>query len=67
MFNPFKRREAMSEQESRPVWYAKIELTVIGPNEGPVKAEVEYQATTREFATGLQDKLAQLGIELNKR
>ena len=46
-------------------WSAKLQLIVQGPNEGPVIITAEYPDTTREMATGLQDKLAQLGIQLN--
>lgn len=48
-------------------WYVKVELTVIGPEEGPVKAELEYQATTREVATGIQSDLSNYFNSLNKK
>ena len=48
-------------------WYVKVELTVIGPNEGAVKSGIEYQATTREMAEGIQNELGQFFIEKNKK
>ncbi len=48
-------------------WKAKLVLTVKGPDEGAVVATLEYEDTSREMATGLQDKLAELGIALNKK
>ena len=48
-------------------WNAKITLEVQGEKEGAVIVSVEYQDTTREMAVGLQNKLLQLGIDLNKK
>ena len=39
-------------------WYVKCELIVIGPDEGPVKASLEYEATTEEMAKQIQDDLS---------
>lgn len=46
----------MDEQKAN--WYVKCELTVIGPDEGPVRAIVEFDATTRALATEIQSDLA---------
>jgi hypothetical protein len=48
-------------------WYVKLTLEVKGPDEGPVTATVEYADTTKQLAKGLQDKLALLSLDLNKR
>jgi len=55
----------MPEPEERG-WRAKIVSETKGPKEGVVRITVEYEDTTRAMATGLQDKLAGMGIELNK-
>jgi len=47
-------------------WSAKLTLEVKGPKEGPVVVTVDYPDTTKEVAVGLQNKLAQLGLQLNK-
>ena len=48
-----------------PNWYVKVELTVIGPKEGPIKSEVEYQSTTREVAQDIQSDLAKYFVSKN--
>ena len=47
-------------------WYAKLTLEIKGPKEGPVTVSVEYVDTIRKVAVGLQNKLAELGLQLNK-
>ena len=46
-------------------WRVELVLTVQGPKEGAVIGSIVYKDTTREVAEGIQNKLAQLGIELN--
>ena len=46
-------------------WNVELVLTVRGPKEGAVIASIEYKDTTKEMAIGIQNKLAQMGIELN--
>ena len=48
-----------------PNWYVKVELTVIGPQEGPVKSDVEYQSTTKEMACEIQADLAKYFVSKN--
>ena len=48
-------------------WYAELTLKVIGPEEGPVTAQITYESTTKAMVTDLQNKLAGLGIELNSK
>lgn len=48
-----------------PNWYVKAELTVIGPKEGPIKTEVEYQSTTRDVAEQIQADLAKYFVGKN--
>jgi hypothetical protein len=57
--------KGITMSDSKPNWYVKVELTVIGPGEGPVKSEVEYQSTTKEMATGIQNELAHYFVSKN--
>jgi hypothetical protein len=47
-------------------WKVKLTLDVQGPKEGAVVTTIEYLSTTKEMAVLLQNKLAELGISLNK-
>lgn len=47
-------------------WKVKLTLDVQGPKEGAVVSTIEYTSTTKEMALLLQNKLAQLAIDLNK-
>jgi hypothetical protein len=48
-------------------WYVKCELIVIGPDEGPVKATLEYEATTEEMAKQIQSDLAEYFNSKNEK
>lgn len=48
-------------------WYVKAELTVIGPDEGPVRCGIEYDATTAEHAKKIQGELGAYFASLNDK
>ena len=53
----------MSDQH----WYLKAECVVIGPDEGPVRISIEYDATTREHAEKIQGDLGSYFQGLNDK
>jgi len=51
----------------RPNWYVKVTCLVIGPKEGPITADIEYAATTRDMAEGIQNEMGEYFIAKNKQ
>ncbi len=49
------------------MWSSKTVNETRGPEEGVVRITVEYESTTREMAEKIQNGLAQLGMQLNKK
>lgn len=50
-----KTKEEMEMADAN--WYVKVDLVVIGPDEGPVTANLEYAATTEKVAKEIQKDL----------